>query len=861
MFRKLSVALAVSAALSSTGALALGLGEISTNSALNENFNADIELVSVNLDEVEGIKASLASAADFARKGMDRPFLLSKLRFNTVVLDDGRVVIQITTKGSVREPFLNFLVEVNWPKGRLVREFTVLLDPPVTLDREPPLIMPVVSAPAETEGIPEPRVGQYAAVGERYIPTPVGGEPPETTAEKYGPVPKGMTLWRIAKKMDVAGASIQQVIEALFRSNPSAFIDNDVNKLRAGVMLRLPAWETAISQSPQQARADSRTKTQSRKEPQDAQADRMRIATVPTEAAAGTDIERVKTDLMLVRETGETTRQETEELRSRIHELEAQLTDIRQLLKLKSDQLAALQAVPVEPGEEMASVTPETEVKARSGAVEESEPLLPKEAVAPEPAEPVVETSAEPEPAAVVEPAPQAEPKPQPLQLPAKAVPPPTEVAPALPASEPGLMDRLLSDTTLLGIVAAVALVLLSLVWLLIRRRRETEGQFDETALLAPSESTTVQLEKGSEVTESLDQEEATSFISDFSPSDIDALQEETGEVDPAAEADVYIAYGRYQQAESLISQSIEKAPDRLDLKLKLLEIYFTTRNVASYTALAEQLESAGAPKKDPQLWERVLSMGRELAPDHELFGTPEPGKTPKAPVAAIGGGEEEKLATDSEALAGLDLDLDTELSELKDEPPPGYGEGAVLEPPQMADPEVAAGGDAKRAVERAVGLDTEEENSEFAIDLSDLDSLEDIDLSDLGMDSEALGTGQAGQPAIAVPESADKLNEREPTNAVVAESAAVADELEFELSQFNLDEPTTGELDGGEPLSEMTEPVAGGGQDSETKLDLARVYLEMGDTEGASEFLEEVLQEGSEEQKTAAKALLDNLS
>jgi pilus assembly protein FimV len=426
-------------------------------------------------------------------------------------------------------------------------------------------------------------------------------------------------------------------------------------------------------------------------------------------------------------------------------------------------------------------------------------------------------------------------------------------------------MDRLLSDTTLLGIAAAVVVVLLSLAWLLIRRRRETEGQFDESALLAPSESMTAELEKESEAAESLGQEE-TSFISDFSPSDIDALQEETGEVDPAAEADVYIAYGRYQQAESLINQAIEKDPDRLDLKLKLLEIYFTTRNLASFTALAEQLESAGAPEKDPQLWESVQSMGRELIPDHELFVVPESGEEAMAPESTMGGGEEEPLVSDSEELASLDLDLDTELSELQEEPSPGgagFDEGVVLEPLPMAEPEGAAG----QGEERVIGLDTEEEDLEFAIDLSDLDTLEDIDLGDLGLDSEALGTEQPIQPLIAEPEAAVKLPEEEAVTAAVVEPEVVPEEAEFELSQFDLEEPAAIELEMGEPLpevleeAEVLEGAEEGEGESETKLELARAYLEMGDTEGASEFLEEVLQEGSDEQKSTAKELLGKIT
>ncbi|MES9849655.1 MAG: hypothetical protein ABW145_14795, partial [Candidatus Thiodiazotropha sp.] len=137
MIRKLSLAVAVATALSPVGALALGLGEIHPQSALNQAFKADIDLLSVSQEELQDVRVSLASREAFEKAGMERPYLLTGLKFAPMLTPAGKPVISISSSDAIREPFLNFLVEVNWPKGRLVREYTVLLDPPVTLKRAP----------------------------------------------------------------------------------------------------------------------------------------------------------------------------------------------------------------------------------------------------------------------------------------------------------------------------------------------------------------------------------------------------------------------------------------------------------------------------------------------------------------------------------------------------------------------------------------------------------------------------------------------------------------------------------------------------------------------------------------------------
>ncbi len=891
MFRKLSLALAVSAALSPVGVLALGLGDIVTRSALNENFKADIELVSVQPGEIDSIRAALASPGDFARAGIERPFLLSRLRFESIELADGRNVIRVTTRDPVREPFLDFLVEVNWPKGRLLREFTVLLDPPVTMDKAPAPIAAPLSAAApviqrqEPVFEPEPMFEPEPAPAPRIPPQAL-----EPTVGEYGPVQPGSTLWSIANELVIPGSTTEQMAMALFRANPDAFAGNDINKLLVAAVLRVPERADILALTAGLARSEFRAAATGGPAP--AEADRLVLATPKrtkekTEPDAGSptpggEIERVKTDLMMVRETSESTRQETEHLRSRIRELEARLADIRQLLELKSDQLAQLQASRMDKagavegmGQEAEiadAIMPETLPK---DADAQLEPLPREEVVAEDqaqmPAEPEPAAPAEQPQVAEVQPPVTAQQPPVPDTKPAAPAPAPKPVEPQ-PAPEPaaaeaeglqGLIDQAMSNPTYLAAGGGGAIVLLLLVWLLLRRRRQAEDEFNESVLFSSAEATTEEMGHPSTEREHVaagESEEETSFISDFSPSDIDALQEETGEVDPAAEADVYIAYGRYQQAESLINQALEKSPDRLDLKAKLLEIHFTTRNIPAFTTLSRELYEAGVPESDPSTWERVASMGSELVPDHELFR----GATPAEPLETRGSEmpdlEQDDLLSDSEALANLDLDLDTELSELPDEPMGGSSElllpdddsASVIEPPSKA----VINADNEH-IASPFGPDSgdADEMSEFSLDLDDLDSLEDVDFGD---------SAQGGEPGLGEPEGLSEIG-LESLSTSFSESDSGRVEIEEDIPAISLDEldgalDQMPELDEGEPLSELLQEDDRN-EEIETKLDLARAYIEMDDAEGASEILSEILEEGDATQKAAAQKVLDQIS
>ncbi|MCU7905056.1 MAG: hypothetical protein KZQ76_04220 [Candidatus Thiodiazotropha sp. (ex Epidulcina cf. delphinae)] len=864
MIRKLSLAVAVATALLPMGVLALGLGEMHPQSALNQVFKADIDLLSVTEEELQDIRVSLASLEAFNKVGMDRPFLLTGLKFAPMMTPAGKPVIAISSSDAIREPFLNFLIEVNWPKGRLVREYTALLDPPVTLQRTPQAVTSPVARSASSRRTTMARA-------ETQMPAMSGGE------REYGPVQPNNNLWSIAKRMRRQDESVEQVMMALQRHNSGAFINRNVNNLKVGKILRLPEDADVTSLSKREAREEFLAQTQEwrsgrasaaasgaevgkrpRAAPKDV--DRLKLISAKPGAGeaedregkdeAGSEIDRLRQEILLVRESNEGVLQENAALRTRVQGLEGRIQDMQRLLTLKSDQLAEMQIAQEIAAGKMEEMTPvEAEPAAEPGVMVEAE-----KPVVPVPEGAVIE-EVDIEAAAQQQAVPAAEPTPSPA-----AEPPVTAKQPAKPplVTQPekkvSYFDGLKENTTLLGIIGGVAVLLIGLLWMISRRRKEAEAEFAESILVSPdSDVVAGAKDDTSSLTAPTDE---TSFMSDFSPSDIDALQDETGEVDPLSEADVYIAYGRYQQAEELVKQAIEKFPEREELKHKLAEIYFSAKKTQEFSSLAKALHDAGLEANQPDAWVKVAAMGKELDPANALFA----GATGLAAGTGLAGGDD---------LDELELDL-------------GSGsEGGIEEPSEDAQGVVDNGLDSMdlNGLDSLDEMDSENLEADLSLDSEFLNKMEsagqsidesdvlDIDLSDLDMDSEKVGT-EVGEP---LPFDLSDIEE----DAAAGESVGDAIELEDSESLDNLDlesierelEGLSSDLDNKEEVDELSllsrhsEKLDLESTDEiTTKLDLARAYLDMGDSEGAKGILEEVVSEGSEQQQKEAEGLLGGL-
>jgi len=214
-------------------AAALGLGELKKHSELNQPFHATIDLVDANAEELDTLRVKLADAERFRRAGIERPNVLSQLRFEVVETGSGPDHIKITSQAPIQEPYLTFLIEVSWSNGRLFREYAALLDPPVydraTQRTTPPQgRAPDVARPAAASGPPR-RPSSSAARAAMASPG------------SYGPTVPGDTLWEIAlRARSDRSLSVQQVMMALLRANPDAFFQDNINALKAGAVLNVP---------------------------------------------------------------------------------------------------------------------------------------------------------------------------------------------------------------------------------------------------------------------------------------------------------------------------------------------------------------------------------------------------------------------------------------------------------------------------------------------------------------------------------------------------------------------------------------------------------------------------------------------
>jgi len=971
MVRSLTLAVALALGTVSVPAHALGLGDINSRSALNQQFDADIDLLSVAAGELDSVRVGLASAEAFERAGVERPFFLTMLKFRPVRLENGDAVIRVSSDFPIREPFLNFLIEINWPRGKLVREYTVLLDPPTTTSRRAPQVTPA-AAPVATS---------------RPAPTPAVPAPQQVGEGEYGPIQANETLWSIAKRVRPRGVSMEQMMIALQRANPQAFISGNINRLRQGSILRVPGTEEILDISRNEARSAYREQQQDwltrRSEQMQAaqpQADQpapvagagatgeddaeLRIATPRPEgsgeAGAGEDrgdeatVDEIKSQLLMARENAETSRQESQVLRSEIDELQKRLQDMQRLLSLKDEQLARLQDTVAEgPG---APEVPETEApqeqaqaeeapEAAESAMDEAQqqaaaedageaapaadtlPGTPLDVLAQAadeiaeqanaaglsgaaaPAQTAPAAAAEPEVAqpeatpAAAEPAPQVAPEPQPEPV---AEPPQQEVAAA--ADDAGMAPAG-EETTLGGIKLPEFLgnnlayllggggLLLILLLLLISRRKSAgeppaaePEQADESILTADESD----LKADADSTAAGD----TSFLSEFSPSDINALRDDTGEVDPVSEADVYIAYGRYQQAEELLTQALQKDPGRLALKHKLLEVHYANRNRDAFVALAQEMVDGGQDIADGEAWTRAKDMGRELDANNPLFekSADEPrGVEALGAAAAAGAVAGAALAGEQQEDTDLALD-DLELSSLASDL---SGEESEQVGAEQQTPAAAAKDDADLALDLDDLGDLEAGLDEDSVPVEGLESLE-LDLPDL--DSEDLssvlrmsdevetkpaapdalgGDSMLGEESELSPDALqaqlDELSDLSMLDADLSELTADVEEAPVEESLIEegvLDQPISLEeafdADAGVDaspetieLSELgeTAETAVDEEAAETKLDLARAYIEMGDQEGARSILDEVVQEGTQAQKDAAGKLLGEMS
>lgn len=665
-------------------AFALGLGKIQLDSALNQPLSAEIELLSASPEDADSVDVSLASYETFSKVGIDRPSILALLRFNVVAKGDG-YAIKIDSHDPIREPFLDFILEVTWSSGRVLREYTLLLDPPELKKAQPAQIQAPISQPVTKATKPQ----QQATKPTRSIPSvpaqkKVSKRPTLkgeiTSTDKggisYGPVRNGETLWGIAKEMrSGSSVSTQQMLMALLEENPDAFIAGDINRLKRGSILRLNKPEMLAAIGGQERVAAQREQSVAMRK--SAEMDEQMIATDSAESkrpslklvtpdtksasekmganvAEGGDNSALRQELMLALEISEAQRRENDALKERMGDLQKQLDSLKRLITLKDGDLAQMQQqlgqadepVPMAATEPVLSepvVQPTEEPVVE--VVEPSALVMPDLSTQETIAEALVQDAptleAAPQEAPVAKVMPEAKPQPAtPRVVPAPVV--------TKPVAEPDFIDAVLSDPMFMATGGGALILILLLALLVIKRRG---NRFHESILSGDASS------MGATATGGPD----TSFLSDLAISGLagGGMESDDSEVDPITEADVYMAYGRFQQAESLLKDALDSTPDRVELKNKLLEVCHMSKDKAQFDAIIA--ESSEQLQEDEAAWKKILIMGHELSPENPLFA--------EAPEV-----EEEEDEFDLSAAEGDDsafddvLDIGIDLDELSAE-------------------------------------------------------------------------------------------------------------------------------------------------------------------------------------------------
>ena len=893
MGRSISIvaALAVVVLAGASAAHAAGLGRLTVLSALGQPLLAEIEIVSLQPGEEEGLSARLAPVEAFQQAGVDINPALNSVR---IAIDrrEKRPFLRVTTAQPVSEPFLDMLVELQWSSGRLVREYTFLLDPPEYRSRQqaiastplPPMAPekpasapeekpappaaanaePATSTPENAAPTPAPAAAAEAAPSAAAPAAPTSPASPAAPAKPAAAntyeVKRGDTLGAIAKQHLTPGVSLNQMLIAIFRANEDAFIRGNVNLVRTGKILNIPEAEGINS-------IDADEANRLVKEHRDQFMEyRSRLAAVPARAetaegqreasgrieqkpeapkppAPGDQVRLSKSEpskpgaapSRAAREDDAAARERAlAEAQSRIADLERNIADQKKLLEMRNQQLSELQ----NRGASKPAAQPpvaQAPTPAPAPAAKAPEKPAAQAPTAPAPAAPAPSAALPqtPKPAAEAPKAAAEAPKPAPeAPQPAAEAPKPAAEAPKPPAApakpvakkappppEPSLLDEFIDPLYLGAFGLLVFLLVLYGAWRW-RRKKRAQAKFQDSVGAAAASGT----EALGGATSPASTTTSTQTASQ-APAGMEAE-----EVDPIAEADVYMAYGRDAQAEEILREALQKDANRVAVHGKLLEIYSHRKDTQAFEQTALKLKNL--TKGAGPEWERAASLGRSLDPGNGLYGAGlSAGAAPAAPPAAgpsapvldfdLGGASQaagsapdiplEQSAREISA-TGLDLDLGatrtTRLSAAADD--------TVIQPPG----EKSGGG----GLDFNLDLGGEEKKPEGKPTASPAAEPSGLDF-DLNMDL-------------------DKSD------------APKADGAKLDLSEISLDlDNVPGEANAG--VKSSTDPKW---QEVATKLDLAKAYEEMGDKDGARELLKEVMKDGDNAQRGSAEQLLAKL-
>ena len=819
---------------------AFGLGEIELQSGLNQPFKARVKLLSATANELGSLKISLADQEAFDRAGIQRTFLLTRLRFTVQEFEEGHDYIQIRSSDSIREPFLNFLLEINWSKGRLFKEYTVLLDPPTYIGpASKKAVVHPKSPVAEIDSDDHDSDDHQVAYDLDYTPSTT--EPARATSGyesaahespavigysaggDYGPVVSGETLWPIANSArpdsSISGIYVEQMMLAILRTNPESFIENNINGLKRGAILQMPDASEINSLNQADAlaqvkgqhalwdeykghvasgvteRAEGTSISGQAIESEDVEVTdeaELRLISESDQGfgsdqgsaeSSGANIDILNDELALAKESVETLALENVEIRGRLTETEETVDDLKRLIVLKEAELAAMQ-------EQIMIAASEQEGVREAGT------------------ETVIEDNIE---EGLVE----------------EVIPTNGEGIGEL-FGLMGLVEKAKANLiTITGVIGGL-LAFVLLILFVSKRRGEKTTVID---LLAE------------------DLDDVAGDYNSFGTPEESGSEESNPEAvvepkkDTMEEVNVFLTYEHFDVAESFVRNALKKEPDNLDFHSKLLEVFYTAGNKKSYEEAAKLLhEKTGG---HGEIWDMVTVMWREMSPNRALFEIPVEGEDEEA-SADSSGGVVLNITDNSDSSATNDMDFN-----LKEEASVSAGD--------MLD---FYSSDKATSSEAQIDESKTDDPSEFDISLGDT-SGDDTALLDSSVNIE-----DKGDDLLDVTSAIDFESEGEddltgdsagPDSDLGTDGSDAASFVDLELDTPDLEigaDTGTGadnisvDLDATLAMPTMA-----------SQLDLAKAYIELGDYEDAKTILDEIISQGSDDYRKQAEELIGQIN
>ncbi|WP_255370160.1 FimV/HubP family polar landmark protein [Roseateles sp. YR242] len=875
------VAAATALALAAGSAWGLGLGKLTVQSALGETLRAEIDVTSLSAEEAASLKLKVAPPETYRSTGLDYNAVLTGTQVTLARRADGRPYLRVSSDRAVQEPFVDVILELNWTNGRLTREFTLLFDPPSNnvARNNDTTTSPVISAPASTaqgtastsapavsgsngraaSASPMPPAPAVTARPKANAPAPAAQAPAPATGASDYTVKQGDTLSRIASKTQPSGVSLDQMLVGLYRNNPDAFINNNMNRLKSGAVLQVPGSDTLSSITPQEARQVIQAQSSdfggyrarlAEAAPTLKQTDSERQAKGQVQAAveerkttAAPTPDKLTLSKGAAAEKGEVKASKDTEKKDSAARVAELTRNVEELKKLSAAAKPASATAPA------ASPAPAPTPAPAPAPVAASTPTVTVAATTPAPASAPTtsDESAEPASAPVAASAP----------VVAKPIPQPEP-------QEPSLLDTL---GDYLPAIGAGLLVIIGGLGYRSWKAKKDAANRGETAFaesrLAPDSFFG---HSGGQRVDTRDGATTGQSSMSYSLSQLDAI----GDVDPVAEADVYLAYGRDLQAEEILKEALRANPERLAIRLKLLEVYGKRRDIKGFEQLATQLYAETRGQGED--WSKVQELGRQVDPENPLY---QPGGAP----VLLGGDDEDRpepMNASTLPAAGL-------------VPPPAASRAAAAAAAAaVATPARDAGPSSLMDLDLDLDLGSPPAPAPAMAATQALPSA--VSQPAMGMDLDLTTPPAAKSAAAARDELEFDLGDLDSTPAPAPKrtAAQAPESLDFDLGGIDLDLPSTPSHAPGHDLDvnslelpDLDVPAPAQAKDTmslddlgvdldsvdpnddealQRQLELAEEFRQIGDTEGARDVLQELVGKASGPLRDRAQALLNQL-